>query len=86
MIHAYETGGRIEELVNMKLDDIIRNGQVYRFGFMGKETKPGIILFLQKSCRIWMLISMNFIQVEIIRIIFFIRSIMVNIRKWPPEQ
>ena len=52
MIHAYETGGRIEELV----------------------------------CHIWILTLMNFIQAEIIRIIFFIRSIMVSIRKWLPEQ
>ena len=86
MIHAYETGGRIEELVNMRLEDIIRNGASVQIRLHGKGIRPGIILFQQKSCHIWMLTLMNFIQAEIIRIIFFIRSIMVSIRKWLPEQ
>ena len=39
MIHAYETGGRIEELVNMKLDDIIRNGASVQIRLHGKGNK-----------------------------------------------
>lgn len=39
MIHAYETGGRIEELVDMKLDDIIRNGTNVQIRIHGKGNK-----------------------------------------------
>ena len=39
MIYAYETGGRIEELVNMKLGDIIRNGNSVQVRLHGKGDK-----------------------------------------------
>lgn len=39
MIHAYETGGRIEELVDMKLGDIIRNGRSVQIRLHGKGDK-----------------------------------------------
>lgn len=39
MIHAYETGGRIEELLNMKLGDIIRNGSSVQIRIHGKGNK-----------------------------------------------
>ena len=39
MIHAYETGGRIEELLNMKLCDIIRNGDTIQIRLHGKGNK-----------------------------------------------
>ena len=39
MIHAYETGGRIEELVNMRLEDIIRNGASVQIRLHGKGNK-----------------------------------------------
>lgn len=39
MIHAYETGGRIEELVSMKLGDIIRNGTGVQIRLHGKGNK-----------------------------------------------
>ena len=39
MIHAYETGGRIEELVDMKLSDIIRNGSNVQIRLHGKGNK-----------------------------------------------
>lgn len=49
MIHAYETGGRIEELVDMKLSDIIRNGSMhFRSGSMENKTRynplPGEVI------------------------------------------
>lgn len=39
MIHAYETGGRIEELVSMTLGDIIRNGNSVQIRLHGKGDK-----------------------------------------------
>ncbi|MDD3797108.1 MAG: tyrosine-type recombinase/integrase [Lachnospiraceae bacterium] len=39
MIHAYETGGRIEELVSMTLGDIIRNGTNVQIRLHGKGDK-----------------------------------------------
>lgn len=39
MIHAYETGGRIEELLSMKLGDIIRNGNNVQIRLHGKGDK-----------------------------------------------
>ena len=39
MIHAYETGGRIEELVSMTLGDIIRNGTSVQIRLHGKGDK-----------------------------------------------
>ncbi|MCR5129403.1 MAG: site-specific integrase [Lachnospiraceae bacterium] len=39
MIHAYETGGRVEELVSMKLGDIIRNGSGVQIRLHGKGDK-----------------------------------------------
>ena len=39
MIHAYETGGRVEELVNMTLGDIIRNGTSVQIRLHGKGNK-----------------------------------------------
>lgn len=39
MIHAYETGGRIEELVSMTLGDIIRNGSNVQIRIHGKGDK-----------------------------------------------
>ena len=39
MIHAYETGGRIEELVDMKLGDIIRNGDSIQIRLHGRGNK-----------------------------------------------
>lgn len=39
MIHAYETGGRIEELVSMTLGDIIRNGAYVQIRLHGKGNK-----------------------------------------------
>lgn len=39
MIHAYETGGRIEELVCMTLGDIIRNGSSVQIRIHGKGDK-----------------------------------------------
>ena len=39
MIHAYETGGRIEELVSMTLSDIIRNGKSVQIRLHGKGNK-----------------------------------------------
>ena len=39
MIHAYETGGRIEELVSMTLGDIIRNGDSVQVRLHGKGDK-----------------------------------------------
>ena len=39
MIHAYETGGRIDELVSMKLGDIIRNGTSVQIRLHGKGDK-----------------------------------------------
>lgn len=39
MIHAYETGGRIEELVSMTLGDIIRNGANVQIRLHGKGDK-----------------------------------------------
>lgn len=39
MIHAYETGGRIEELVSMTLGDIIRNGAGVQIRLHGKGNK-----------------------------------------------
>ena len=60
--------------------------QVCRSSSIEKGTRSGIILFRQRRCHIWMFTLMNFIQAEIIRIIYFIRSIMASIRKWLPEQ
>lgn len=45
MIHAYETGGRIEELVNMTLGDIIRNGNAVQIRLHGKGNKTRYIPF-----------------------------------------
>lgn len=45
MIHAYETGGRIEELVDMKLDDIISNGTNVQIRLHGKGNKTRYIPF-----------------------------------------
>lgn len=45
MIHAYETGGRIEELVNMTLGDIIRNGTNVQIRLHGKGDKTRYIPF-----------------------------------------
>ena len=39
MIHAYETGGRVEELVGMTLGDIIRNGNSVQIRLHGKGDK-----------------------------------------------
>ena len=39
MIHAYETGGRIEELVSITLGDIIRNGTNVQIRLHGKGDK-----------------------------------------------
>ena len=39
MIHAYETGGRVEELVSMTLGDIIRSGKNVRIRLHGKGDK-----------------------------------------------
>lgn len=39
MIHAYETGGRVEELVDMTLGDIIRNGASVQVRLHGKGNK-----------------------------------------------
>ena len=39
MIHAYETGGRVEELVSMTLGDIIRNGRNVQIRLHGKGDK-----------------------------------------------
>ena len=39
MIHAYETGGRVEELVTMTLGDIIRNGDSVQIRLHGKGDK-----------------------------------------------
>lgn len=39
MIHAYETGGRVEELVEMKVGDIIRNGNSIQVRLHGKGNK-----------------------------------------------
>ena len=39
MIHAYETGGRVEELVSMTLGDIIRNGTSVQIRLHGKGNK-----------------------------------------------
>lgn len=39
MIHAYETGGRVDELINMKLGDIIRNGASIQIRLHGKGNK-----------------------------------------------
>jgi site-specific recombinase XerD len=39
MIHAYETGGRVEELVSMTLGDIIRNGNNVQIRLHGKGNK-----------------------------------------------
>ena len=39
MIHAYETGGRVEELVSMTLGDIIRNGTSVQVRLHGKGNK-----------------------------------------------
>lgn len=39
MIHAYETGGRVEELVSMTLGDIIRNGTNVQIRIHGKGDK-----------------------------------------------
>lgn len=45
MIHAYETGGRIDELVNMTLGDIIRNGNNVQIRLHGKGNKTRYIPF-----------------------------------------
>lgn len=39
MIHAYETGGRVEELVSMTLGDILRNGDSVQIRLHGKGDK-----------------------------------------------
>ena len=39
MIHAYETGGRVDELVTMTLGDIIRNGDSIQIRLHGKGDK-----------------------------------------------
>lgn len=43
MIHAYETGGRVEELVSMTLGDIIRNGASVQVRLHGKGDKTRYI-------------------------------------------
>lgn len=43
MIHAYETGGRVEELVSMTLGDIIRNGANVQIRIHGKGDKTRYI-------------------------------------------
>lgn len=43
MIHAYETGGRVEELVSMTLGDIIRNGNSVQIRLHGKGNKTRYI-------------------------------------------
>ena len=43
MIHAYETGGRIEELVGMTLGDIVRNGAGVQIRLHGKGNKTRYI-------------------------------------------
>lgn len=45
MIHAYETGGRVEELVSMTLGDIIRNGAKVQVRLHGKGNKTRYIPF-----------------------------------------
>lgn len=45
MIHAYETGGRIDELVSMKLGDIIRNGSNVQIRLHGKGNKIRYVPF-----------------------------------------
>jgi len=43
MIHAYETGGRIEELISMTLGDVIRNGTNIQIRLHGKGDKTRYI-------------------------------------------
>jgi site-specific recombinase XerD len=43
MIHAYETGGRVDELVNMQVGDIIRNGKNIQICLHGKGNKTRYI-------------------------------------------
>ena len=45
MIHAYETGGRVEELVSMTLGDIVRNGPGVQIRLHGKGNKTRYIPF-----------------------------------------
>lgn len=45
MIHAYETGGRIEELLSMTLGDIIRNRDSVQIRLHGKGNKTRYIPF-----------------------------------------
>lgn len=45
MIHAYETGGRVDELINMRLSDIIRNGKSIQIRLHGKGDKTRYIPF-----------------------------------------
>lgn len=45
MIHAYETGGRIDELLSMTLGDIIRNGDSVQIRLHGKGDKTRYIPF-----------------------------------------
>ena len=49
MIHAYETGGRIEELLNMTLNDIIWNGKDIQIRLHGKGDKTRYIPFPEEA-------------------------------------
>lgn len=49
MIHAYETGGRIEELLDMTLGDIIRNGNGIQVRLHGKGDKTRYIPFPEEA-------------------------------------
>ena len=49
MIHAYETGGRIEELLDMTLSDIIRNGKNIQIRLHGKGDKTRYIPFPEEA-------------------------------------
>jgi integrase/recombinase XerD len=49
MIHAYETGGRIEELLDMTLSDIIRNGKNIQIRLHGKGDKTRYIPFQEEA-------------------------------------
>lgn len=49
MIHAYETGGRIDELLNMTLHDILRNGKDVQIRLHGKGDKTRYIPFPEEA-------------------------------------
>lgn len=49
MIHAYETGGRIEELLGMTLNDIVHNGKDVQIRLHGKGDKTRYIPFPEEA-------------------------------------